>query len=69
MSEGSMSDLYSDEDFRYGRDPELCPYCHESISGMCKFHRALENAKEAERTTDEIPADADGDEYKLSRAD
>jgi len=34
--------LYSDEEFQFGTDPELCPYCHESLTGMCKFHRELE---------------------------
>jgi hypothetical protein len=31
-----------DELMRYGLAPECCPSCKESISGMCKFHRSLE---------------------------
>ena len=34
-----------------------------------ELHNAVEECERAEWITDETPADADGDDYKLSRAD
>jgi len=48
----SDDDEIQEDLMRWGGDPDSCPACRESLTGMCRFHADLERMSECRAEQD-----------------